>query len=250
MTEKENQGEDRSKRRRSSSSSKRTSSSHASGRSSRGATSHSSGSSGASSRKSSSRRSSSKASAYYKVKRQNTILKSFVVLLTAATIGVALFAYGYVNQSKQSIVNQQYEMDQVLLKHKDQDEEYENIKEQMASLVQGKVPGLNPIVFDKVIMVEKHYVKSMLLNVNGKEKKKQYEFSINLQNKFGNIMQPRIKIYLFDRTGLQIGIADLYHFKDEILVPGEKRTYHGKFDVRMKDREPAYFIVETYANRR
>lgn len=227
--------------------SRRSSSRSSSSRSHRSSGSSEQSSSGASSRRRS-RSSSSKASDYYKIKRQNTFLKLIIVLMVIGLIGGAFYVRAFLNHAEQKYVNVQYKLDKTVAANAKREKDFERIEAQMASLVQGKVPGLNPITYDKVIEVDEKYVKSMIMSVTGKDDKRKYEFTLNLFNHFKNIMQPRVKIFLFDRTGLQIGLADLHYMKDEVLVPGEKRTVHGQFALHMDNREPAYYIAEAMWN--
>ncbi|MCB1736312.1 MAG: hypothetical protein H6981_14595 [Gammaproteobacteria bacterium] len=179
----------------------------------------------------------------YKCKRTLTLFKSAVFLLVIGIIGGIFFVRGYVSSSIERVREQDYEI-KVLKGERDFFQgRVAFFKDQIKSLVAGTIPDLNELLFDQVIEVNQNYVKNLVFSVSKKSDETRYEYQIVLHNQTPIVVQPRIKVLLFDRTGLQIGISDLKGIKDNVLIPGETRSLHAVFDISLENREPTYFLL-------
>lgn len=191
------------------------------------------------------RRKSSSASELYMCKRVVTVFKgSAILLLICAAIG-GLFMRNYVAQLHEDLSAHTYKIKQLRDQRARWQARVDQLEHELASHVTGNLPDLNPLVYDRVIEVDQDYVKNLVFSVSRKAGKTDYEYQMVLHNRSPTVIQPRVKILLFDRTGLQIGISDLKGLKDNVLIPEESRSLHETFDILLEDREPAYFMIVT-----
>lgn len=191
------------------------------------------------------RRKSSSASELYKCKRGLALFKgSFVLILIVAVIGV-LFLRGYVSRLEDDLAAHTHKIKELRDGHASWQERVDQLERDLASHVTGKLPDLNPLTYDKVIEVDQQYVKNLVFSVSRKADTTSYEYQLVMHNRSPIVIQPRVKILLFDRNGLQIGISDLKGLKDNVLIPEETRSLHEVFEILLEDREPAYFMIIT-----
>lgn len=190
-----------------------------------------------------SRRSSSSAGELYKCKRVVTLMKSFIIALILGLLGGAVFMRSYLGEAHDQLAEQRYHVEQMRQQKEQADARLQEVEKELASHVVGNLPDLNSLTYNKVIEVEQKYVKNIVFSVSRKGGETSYEFQLQLHNKSPIVIQPRVKILLFDHTGLQIGIADLKGIKDNVLIPEETRSLHDVFEITLENREPAYFMV-------
>ncbi|MEQ9395725.1 hypothetical protein [Haliea sp.] len=129
------------------------------------------------------------------------------------------------------------------------EQEVLTLQEEKASLVQNRIPDLNPLVFDTTVPVGQGYVKNIRFTQTGTETDKKFEYFVILQNDGERRITPDVVIYLFDSLGIQIGMARL---ADNDISPdttgrglkeGESRSYFSQIQL-IRDRDPAYFHIE------
>lgn len=179
----------------------------------------------------------------YKCKRTLTIFKSLFFLIIIGIIAALIFVRGYLSNANERLREQDYEIKTLTEKRDYFEGRVAFFKDQIKSLVAGKIPDLNELIFDQVIEVNQDYVKNLVFSVSKKSDQTRYEYQIVLHNKTPIVVQPRVKVLLFDRTGLQIGISDLKGIKDNVLIPGETRSLHAVFDISLENRLPTYFLL-------
>jgi hypothetical protein len=120
--------------------------------------------------------------------------------------------------------------------------------EEVAALVQGRIPNLHPVALDQVIPVARGHVKNVAFAMLREDGVPSYEFKVLLENASEAMAIPRVRLLLFDRLGVEIGRASVVaggdgSGDDEILYPGTARSYAGTFALA-RDAEPAYFLLE------
>jgi hypothetical protein len=121
--------------------------------------------------------------------------------------------------------------------------------EQMNALVEKRLPGIKPLVFEQVIPLNDHYAKNIVLTMYRSGEETRYEYRLVLFNQEITPVLPRATVYLFDRTGIQTGMSEV--IKDgtapdghaRALAPGEIRSFNGSVK-SVEGREPAYFLVD------
>ncbi len=144
--------------------------------------------------------------------------------------------------------------DLTVLQHK-QELELESLRPKVASLeaeiaelVQGRLPGLKPLQFDKVIPIKKKYVRNIIFTLIGTESDHRYEYKLTLKNDGLTGVHPIVRVIFFDHLGIQLGDSTIGVDKDnvptlDILERGEVRSYTKV--VQLPDgKQPRYFKVE------
>lgn len=129
------------------------------------------------------------------------------------------------------------------------EQEVLTLQEEKASLVQSRIPDLNPMVFDATLPVGRGYVKNIRFTQTGTEAEKKFEYLAILQNGGERKITPDVVIYLFDSLGIQVGMARLaktdvsLERADDDLSVGESRSYFSQIDL-IRERDPEYFHIE------
>ena len=119
------------------------------------------------------------------------------------------------------------------------------LKSEIQALTLNRLPGLINLNFDEVIEVDKRYVKNIVFTRTGKKGTHLYEYKVVLEN--NNVaLQPALKILLFDRSGVQVGMSTLSQKTEQgsitRLDQDEVRTHYAV--VQLPDNsEPEYFQV-------
>lgn len=117
-----------------------------------------------------------------------------------------------------------------------------------AKLVQGRIPGLRPIAYDRAIAISRKYVRNIIFTLTGEERHPAYEYRLVLSNDSLSVVRPQVTILLFDARGIQIGVtnvtvADATARTDKIsLDPGETRSYSADITVS-SNTKPKYFLL-------
>ncbi len=144
--------------------------------------------------------------------------------------------------------------DVTILQHK-QERELANLRptvtrleNEVAELVQGRLPGLYPLVFDQVIAVEKQYVRNIIFTLIGKQADRRYEYKLTLKNNSLTAVHPIVRILFFDQLGIQvassvIGVDETGDPTLDVLERGEVRSYTKTIDLS-EDQKALYFLVD------
>jgi hypothetical protein len=123
-------------------------------------------------------------------------------------------------------------------------------EEELAALVQGRIPNLQPLVLDQVIPVGRDFVKNIAFAQLREDGVPSTEFKLLLQNDAELMAIPRVRLLIFDRLGVEIARAQVganqgaASQEEEILYPGTTRSYGGTFALA-RDAEPAYFLLDS-----
>ena len=129
------------------------------------------------------------------------------------------------------------------------EEEVLALQEEKASLVQNRLPDLNPMSFDVTRPIGQAYVKNIRFTQTGTATDRKFEYLAVLQNNGERRITPDVVIHLFDSLGIQLGMARLassdiaLERTDDDLSVGESRSYFSQIEL-IRDREPAYFHIE------
>ena len=124
-----------------------------------------------------------------------------------------------------------------------------DLEGEMATLVQGRIPGLNPLEFDLTVSLEQDYFKNISFTLTGTQADKKYEYRAVLHNGSPSVVRPNVTIFLFDARGVQVGKTQLSndHATSEVehtgLKPGETRAYSSRISLD-RASDPAYFLID------
>jgi cell division protein FtsB len=119
------------------------------------------------------------------------------------------------------------------------------LKQEIALLSQSRLPDLQPIEFDKVVEIDKSYVKNVVFTVAGRGDQKHYEYKVVVANSGASLVRPAVELLLFDRVGVLVGKARIGEQKDgttgrSMLERGEIRSFSGRFEMTGAS-PPEYF---------
>ena len=119
------------------------------------------------------------------------------------------------------------------------------LKEEIQELTLKRLPGLIKLKYDEVIKIDKHYTKNIVFTRTGKNGAHLYEYKVVLEN-HESALQPALKIILFDRNGVQVGMSELSKDSEHggilRLDQDEVRSHYAI--VKLPDNaEPEYFQV-------
>ncbi len=119
------------------------------------------------------------------------------------------------------------------------------LKGEIQELTLNRLPGLIELNYDEVIKIDKRYVKNIVFTRTGKNGAHLYEYKIVLEN-HDPALQPALKVVLFDRNGVQVGMSELRKDTEHggiiRLDQDEVRAHYSV--VQLPDNaEPEYFQV-------
>ncbi len=122
------------------------------------------------------------------------------------------------------------------------------LEAQLDELVHGRLPGLRPLEFDKVIPVDKDYVRNILFTQTGKPGDYRYEYKLTLKNDGLTAVHPIVRVLFFDRAGIQVASSSIGVDRDgqptlDVLERGEVRSYDQEVP-SLRGKEARYFRVE------
>lgn len=177
------------------------------------------------------------------------------VLLVVAIIGWMVTAYKLSSAEEQFLSRQIPDRgqgasaDNLRVRVVALEKEVLSLQEEKASLVQNRIPDLNPMAFDATVPIGQGYVKNIRFTQTGTETDKKFDYLAVLQNDGERKITPDVVIYLFDSNGVQLGMARLVNNDipldraEDDLSAGETRSYFSQIEL-IRDRDPAYFFVE------
>lgn len=119
---------------------------------------------------------------------------------------------------------------------------------QRDALVTGRIPRLKPLEYDKAIGLDQSYIRNVIFTLTRASDKTMHEYRMVLHNDSLSVINPNVKIVLFDAVGIQIGMATLNRNaassdkERTLLDPGEVRSYSGIIPVNGQEK-PEYFLV-------
>jgi hypothetical protein len=126
--------------------------------------------------------------------------------------------------------------------------ELETVIKERDALVQGRIPGLLLLAYDKTITTENEYIRNIIFTLVKNGSKETYEYRLVMHNDTLSVTYPTVEILLFNDVGIQIGRAHVEQ-SDAIngagrvaLEPGEVRSYTANIDL-IRDEEPRYFLL-------
>lgn len=120
---------------------------------------------------------------------------------------------------------------------------------ELGALIKQRIPGVKTLDLDKLYDVNQGYLKKLSFSESGVGPTKRLAYYAVLKNTGSTPVLPKATILLFDRKGLQTGMAKLTRAAattpaelDE-LQPGETRTYSAPME-EIRGDTPRYFMAD------
>jgi len=120
---------------------------------------------------------------------------------------------------------------------------------ELGALLKQRIPGVTNLEVEKLYEINTKQVKKLSFSEAGVGAGKRLAYYVVLKNTDVTPVIPAVTILLFDRKGLQTGMARVTReaattpTDHEQLQPGETRAYSASID-KIRDDPPAYFMVE------
>ena len=183
-------------------------------------------------------------------KRWIYVLLVIVFIETIALAGVLIWGTK-LQQENQEHFSKQKELAQLVKDEKTELEaqkwEFNKLKTEQAKTC---LPNLMQLKFDKVLEINKEYVKNGIFMLAGKKDKKYLEFKLVLQNNTQDNVLPNIDVLFFNSMGNQIGSTQVGYQKEEtaptreLLEKGEVRSYDGTFEINASEGQPEFIMIK------
>ncbi len=103
-------------------------------------------------------------------------------------------------------------------------------------------PALLDMQLDKVIPINKGYLKNIMFSAVNRNGKKRYEYRLVFENTAIHRVYPHARVTLFNKNQGQIGTDEISDYDE--LAPGESRS-HSALMTHLADQEPQRFSVDT-----
>lgn len=122
----------------------------------------------------------------------------------------------------------------------------EQLQREVDALGRDQLPSLPRLVFDRVIPVEREFIKSIVFTLSGRNDQRRYDYNLVMQNTSLNLVHPQFDLQLFDRLGVQVGLSRIGVQKDgtptlEMLDRGEIRSVSATIEPVRGESKPEYF---------
>lgn len=120
---------------------------------------------------------------------------------------------------------------------------------ELGALLKQRIPGVSNLELEKLYEVNNKYVKKLSFSETGVGADKRLAYYVVLKNSDELPVIPSVTVLLFDRKGLQTGMARVTReastspTEREQLQPGETRAYSAPVQT-IRDDAPSYFLVE------
>jgi len=119
------------------------------------------------------------------------------------------------------------------------------LENEIKELTLNRLPGLMGLNYDEVLKVNEQYVKNIVFTRTGKKGAHLYEYKVVLEN-HDAALQPALKVILFNRSGVQVGMSELSNKVEQggitRLDRDEVRSHYAVVQLAEK-AEPEYFQV-------
>jgi hypothetical protein len=124
----------------------------------------------------------------------------------------------------------------------------EDRERDLLNLAKNRIPGLEKITYNKILDVNDKYFLNITFSEAGVGGETVLEYRAMLINSSAEMVLPRVKIFLFDEFGLQVGVSELRkdHATSDValaeLASEETRSYHSQFEVE-RNAIAKYYMV-------
>jgi hypothetical protein len=156
---------------------------------------------------------------------------------------------GYMEQERSNARDQVAMIDKLQSENDNLNKEIRILKDDLAQLVEGRLPGLLPLEFDITIPIEQDYIRSISFIMTGTEQESYYAYHAVMHNGDVARITPDATLFMFDERGIQVGKTILSNassapeVENSDLRPGETRYYSNQIKLDSKT-SPKYFLIE------
>jgi hypothetical protein len=159
----------------------------------------------------------------------------FVLVVVSITLGGRVTALGHANRAlTEELFTQEQEIRQLRPR-------LEASERELTMIMEGRLPNLHGLIPDQVIPVQEQYIKNIVFTVVNRGEEKIHEYKLVMENTAHNRVQPRFRVLVFDRMGVQVGVDEV--LLAEGLSEGESRSHASTLDVFMNS-QPRYFAID------
>ncbi len=126
--------------------------------------------------------------------------------------------------------------------------ELHKLRADLDTLTRGKLPNLHRLEYDRVVPLDKQYLKNITFTEMVNNDHRSHEYRLVLQNNTGIPLWPQIQLLIFDALGIQVGSAEIgtrqpNALKAGHLGVGEVRSYAAVIELADKKAVPTYFMI-------
>ena len=178
--------------------------------------------------------------------RANRVLLLYLALavLLLIVLGLSIRLGMYARDNARLVAMEQTQAAQLA----QQEQEMAVLRGELAALVEERLPRLSPIVLDEVIPINEQYVRNVMFMMTRKQKEQRYEYTLVMDNSGVQHIYPEVKIMLFDRAGIQVGVSTVGYdnqgrANQDVLERGEIRT-HSSFVQTFDELPPEYYLIQ------
>lgn len=128
--------------------------------------------------------------------------------------------------------------------------EAKRLREDLAQLLQERLPRLKKLEYDQVIPLNDGYLKNITFTRIKDNKFNGYEYKLVLENRTVIKIWPELTVYFFNDSGIQVGASAIGGEGDKSFVPlgslgpGQTRSYSATLAMQEGDETPAYFMIK------
>ncbi len=167
---------------------------------------------------------------------------ALVDFFTALLLGAQVYTLNRQNQELRSSLAQAEEALQRMTP------EVQNLRNDLDTLIRGRLPRLRKLEYDRVLPLDDGYLKNMTFTEIINRDRRGHEYKLVTQNNTSTPLWPEVQLLIFNELGIQIGGAEIgtgqpNALKVNSLGVGEVRSYTGTVDLLDHTATPAYFMV-------
>lgn len=183
-----------------------------------------------------------------KIRRMRLALMTLAFLLVFGGVSAGILLQRAANEKNRLVsAKQRVESDLVLARA-----DLVRLQDERDQLVMGRLPGLNPIEYDVIIVMPQDFVRNISFTLGKQAREKVYEFRVVLANDRRTSVDLKVGVLLFDEFGIQIGSAEAMFGglantgENPLLGAGEVRSYSDTIATR-QDILPKFFVLDVEA---
>lgn len=167
---------------------------------------------------------------------------ALVDFFTALLLGAQVYTLNRQNQELRSSLAQAEEELQRMTP------EVQNLRNDLDTLIRGRLPRLRKLEYDRVLPLDDRYLKNITFTEIINRDRRGHEYKLVTQNNTSTPLWPEVQLLIFNELGIQIGGAEIgtgqpNALKVNSLGVGEVRSYTGTVDLLDHTATPAYFMV-------
>ncbi len=167
---------------------------------------------------------------------------ALVDFFTALLLGAQVYTLNRQNQELRSSLAQAEEELQRMTP------EVQNLRNDLDTLIRGRLPRLRKLEYDRVLPLDDRYLKNITFTEIINRDRRGHEYKLVTQNNTSAPLWPEVQLLIFNELGIQIGGAEIgtgqpNALKVNSLGVGEVRSYTGTVDLLDHTATPAYFMV-------